>query len=537
MKNPDWSTPKNKWPQWAKDTEPRGDEEFFVDEEAAERAVNWFPRYLSHVEGFDGPFELQPWQADRIIKPLFGWKSRDGLRRYRKVFVFLPRKNGKSTLVSGLLMYLTIADGEKGARTYCAAPDGDTAAVVFDTARGMVEQNSVLAKRMNTFRRVMHYPKTRSRMEVLTSAPKTKFGRNIHGVCVDEYFAHPNSDLFDALHTGTAGRKQPVTFVVSTAGNDTQSACYKEYEYAVKLRDGIAIDDRYLPVIFEAERDDDWKDPETWRKANPNLDVIIPLAYLKSECLRAQQSPAYENTFRMLHLNQWVQQSDRFIPMDAWNACDTEVDPEALEGRLCYGGLDLSSTTDITALVLVFPPEEEDEPYKVLPFFWVPEDAVKSRPNSNYDFTTWVKRGLIYTTPGNVIDYRYILNTIHELSQKYNLAEIAYDRWGTQPIVNELTDEGYEVAQFGQGYASMNPPTKELLNIIYEKRIAHGNNDALTWQADNLAVKTDPAGNVKPDKAKSSEKIDGIVALIMALDRAIANEGSTIYDKEGFRFL
>jgi phage terminase large subunit-like protein len=336
-------------------------------------------------------------------------------------------------------------------------------------------------------------------------------------------------------------RRQPLFIYTTTAGTDTHSICYEQHSKAKDILEGRKHDATFYPVIFAADDDDDWTSEETWKKANPSLGVTITLDRVREACESAKQLPTEENTFRQLRLSQWVKQAVRWMPMHAWDASAGEIDLQSLEGRVCYGGLDLSSTTDITALVLVFPPDDEEGPYTVLPFFWIPEECLELRVRRDHvPYDIWARQGLVETTEGNVIHYGYIERFIEELGTHYNIREIAYDRWGATQMVQNLEGAGFTVVPFGQGFRDMSPPTKELLNLVLAKRIRHGGNPVLRWMVDNICVRTDPAGNIKADKEKSTEKIDGAVAMIMGLDRAIrcGNDSSeSVYDTRGMLFV
>lgn len=313
--------------------------------------------------------------------------------------------------------------------------------------------------------------------------------------------------------------------------------CYETHQKAVDILEGRKIDPTFYPVIYGAGQEEDWTDPKVWKKANPSLGETIGMDKVKAACDSARQNPGEENSFRQLRLNQWVKQAVRWMPMEKWDACAFPVNPEDLEGRVCYGGLDLSSTSDLTAFVLVFPPEEDEEPYYILPFFWLPEETLPIRVNRDHvPYDVWERQGYIQTTEGNVVHYGYIEKYIERLGEKYNIREIAFDRWGAVQMVQNLEGMGFTVVPMGQGFASMSPPTKELMKLTLEKKLAHGGHPVLRWNMDNIFIRTDPAGNIKADKAKSTEKIDGAVATIMALDRAIrcGNDTSeSVYDSRG----
>lgn len=510
---------------------------YWFDEVAAQKAVDFFALHCTHVKGpmAGQRFELDEWQANDIVRPLFGWKRADGTRKYRRAYIEIPRKSGKSTLVAGLGNYLLTADGERGAEVYSAAADRDQAAIVFDVAKQMVEASPALSKRVQSFRRSMTVAATGSSYKVLSADAPTKHGLNASAILFDELHTQPNRELWDVLTTSTGARTQPLVIAITTAGYDRHSICWEQHDYACKVRDGIIEDDSFLAVIYAADEKDDWTSPKTWAKANPGLGKSITLDYLERECERAKEIPAYENTFRRLHLNQWTEQATRWLSMEVWDRNATEVNEFALEGRVCYAGLDLASTKDISALALVFPPDDDDEAYSVLWKFWLPEDAMHQRSRKDrVPYDQWTKEGVISTTEGNVTDYDILRRDINDLGKRYNIREVAFDRWNATQLTTQLQGDGFTMVPFGQGFVSMAAPTKELEKLLLSGRMAHGGNPVARWMASNVAVRTDPAGNLKPDKEKSSERIDGIVALIMGLGRAIVqvDDGSSTYERE-----
>lgn len=514
--------------------------EFHFDERAATVAVNFFERLLVHSKGeWAGlPFKLQGWQRDDIVRPLFGWKREDGTRRYRTAYIEIPRKNGKSTLCAGIALYLTFADGEPGAEVFSAAADRDQAAIVFDEAKNMVSASPQLSKRAEPYKRSIVVPAAHSVYRVLSADAFTKHGLNPHGIVFDELHAQPNRDLWDVLKTGTGARRQPLMVAITTAGYDRNSVCWEQHEYAQKVLQGLVDDPTYFAYIAAATPEDDWQAEATWRKANPGYGVTVKPDYLANEARLAAETPAYQNTFRRLHLNQWTEQETRWLDVAKWDACgQAPIDEDALEGRPCYAGLDLASTTDIAALVLVFPDDDDPANYDVLPFFFIPGDNILERVRRDrVPYDVWVRQGLVTATEGNVIDYRAILVQLDELAQRYDIQELGFDRWGATKLVQDIQEQGLEVVPIGQGFASMSAPTKELLNLVLAHRLRHGGHPVLRWMAGNMVVKQDPAGNIKPDKGKSTEKIDGMVALIMGLDRASRQENaSSVYDDEDER--
>lgn len=512
------------------------------DENKAERVIK-FINYLKHTKGvWHGvPFDLLPWQ-DKIIKDIFGNIKDNGYRQYNTAYVEIPKKNGKSEIAAAIALYLTCADSEWGAEVYGCAADRQQAPIVFDVAVDMVDQCPALKRRIKPIisqKRLVYMP-LGSFYQVLSSEAFSKHGLNVHGVIFDELHAQPNRELFDVMTKGSGdARTQPLFFLITTAGTDRNSICYEVHQKADDILRGKKIDPTFYPVIYGIKDEDDWGNEANWYKANPSLGHTIDIEKVRAAYVSAKENPAEENIFRQLRLNQWVKQSVRWMPMDIWNKCSFEVDPEKLKGRECYGGLDLSSTNDITAFVLIFPPTADDDKYYVIPFFWIPEENLKLRVRRDHvPYDIWKKQGFLNTTEGNVIHYAFIENFIDELVKKFNIKEIAFDRWGAVQMVQNLEGLGFTVVPFGQGYKDMSPPTKELMKLTLEQKIAHGGYPALTWMMDNIYVRTDPAGNIKPDKEKSTEKIDGAVALIMALDRSIRHESKeSVYEKRGMRSL
>lgn len=509
----------------------------------ADRAVA-FINSLKHTKGvwYGKNFELLPWQ-DKIVRDIFGTLKPNGYRQYNTAYVEIPKKQGKSELAAAIALYLTCGDGEYGAEVYGCAADRQQASIVFDVAVEMINQCPALKKRCKILasqKRIVYLP-LKSFYQVLSAESYTKHGLNVHGVIFDELHAQPNRALYDVMLTGSGdARKQPLYFLITTAGTDRNSICYEVHNKAKDIMKGKRHDPTFYPVIYGIEDDDDWTDEKNWYKANPSLDITVDIDKIRAAFNNAKENPAEENLFRQLRLNQWVKQSIRWMPMDKWSLCSYPIDKERLKGRICYGGLDLSSTTDITAFVLVFPPEDEDGKYEILPFFWLPEETLELRVRRDHvPYDTWKAKGLIMTTEGNVVHYGFIEKFIEELGTQYNIKEIAYDRWGAVQMVQNLEGMGFTIVPFGQGYKDMSPPTKELMKLVLEKRIAHGGNEVLEWMVDNIFIKTDPAGNIKPDKEKSTEKIDGAIAMIMALDRAIRNNGQqeSVYNDRGIIIL
>ena len=471
------------------------------DQTKADHAVN-FINCLKHTKGqWRGvPFELLPWQ-DKIIRDIFGTVKENGYRQYNTAYVEIPKKNGKSELAAAVALLMTCGDGEWGAEVYGCASDRQQASIVFDVAVDMVDQCPALKKRIKpimSVKRLVYQP-TNSFYQVLSAEAYTKHGLNVHAVIFDELHAQPNRELFDVMTKGSGdARTQPLYFLITTAGTDRNSICFEQHQKAEDILMGRKIDPTFYPVIYGIADDDDWGSEESWYKANPSLGHTIALEKVQNAYQSAKENPAEENIFRQLRLNQWVKQSTRWMPMDRWDECDFEVDQDSLLGRECYAGLDLSSTSDITAFVLVFPPRTEEEKYSILPFFWIPEENLQLRVRREHvPYDVWEKQGHLQMTEGNVIHYGFIEKFIEDLGMKYHILEIAFDRWGAVQMVQNLEGMGFTVVPFGQGYKDMSPPTKELMKLTLEKKLAHGGHPVLRWMMDNVFVRQDPAGNIR----------------------------------------
>ena len=485
-------------------------EDSIYDKDAADFAV-MFIESLCHTKGTwaGKKFELIDWQ-EQIIRDLFGTLKPNGYRQFNTAYVEIPKKQGKSELAAAVALLLCCGDGEERAEVYGCAADRQQATIVFDVAADMVRMCPALNKRVKILasqKRIIYTP-TNSFYQVLSAEAYSKHGFNIHGVVFDELHTQPNRKLFDVMTKGSGdARMQPLYFLITTAGTDTNSICYETHQKAKDILEGRKIDTTFYPVIYGADESDDWTDPRVWRKANPSLDITVGIDKVEAACNSAKQNPSEENSFRQLRLNQWVKQAVRWMPMEKWDACAFPVDEDELEGRVCYGGLDLSSTTDITAFVLVFPPLDEDDKYVVLPYFWVPEDTLDLRVRRDHvPYDLWERKGYLQTTEGNVVHYGYIEKFIEKLGERFNIREIAFDRWGAVQMVQNLEGMGFTVVPFGQGFKDMSPPTKELMKLTLEEKIAHGGHPVLRWMMDNIYIRTDPAGNIKAGKEKSTEK-------------------------------
>ncbi|MBM7317792.1 terminase large subunit [Streptococcus suis] len=509
------------------------------DKVKADRAVT-FINNLSHTKGkWAGKrFDLLPWQ-EQIVRDLFGIVKEDGNRQFLTAYIEIPKKNGKSELAAAIALYLLYADNEASAEVYGAACDRNQASIVFDVAKQMVQMSRPLEKRskiMGATKRIVNYSNA-GFYQVLSAETGTKHGLNVSGLVFDEIHAQPNRHLYDVLTKGSGdAREQPLFFIITTAGTDRNSICYELHTKALDILNGRKKDTSFYPVVYGLSDEDDWNDEANWLKANPSLGHTIGIDRVREAYQQALDNPAEENVFKQLRLNMWTSSSVAWIPEHVYAKGNDPIQYESLKGRSCYAGLDLSSTSDITALVLVFPPRFEEENYIVLPFFWLPEDTLELRCRRDHVlYDVWERQGYIKTTEGNVVHYGFIEKFIEDLSEIYHIKEIAYDRWNATQMVQNLEGMGLTMVPFGQGYKDMSPPSKELYKLMMEGKIQHGGHPVLKWMGQNVVMRQDPAGNIKPDKEKSIEKIDGIVALIMGLDRCIRHqtEEGSVYDERG----
>lgn len=491
----------------------------------AEHAIGFIENYCRHVEGTEAgkPVLLQPWQQ-AFVGAIFGWQREDGTRRYREVFLYVPRKNGKTLLAAAIGLYVLFFDGEQAAQCYCAAADRDQATIVFRAASGMIDRNAEMRKRADVqigYKKIRLNSDQHSFLKAISSEASSKHGFNTHFAVIDELHAQPDGSLFEALETSTASRRQPLIVSITTADFERVSLCNQKLAYAYRVRSGEISAREFLPVIYEMPGHMDWKTEEAWRAANPNAGVAFPLDYLRDACRKAQDMPTFENSFKRLHLNIRTQQDRRWITMESWDLCAGNVPDETLLGRECYAGLDLSSTSDITAFVMLFPNAGGQGKHVVRCHFWVPgENGPKREKRDAVPYMTWERQGLVEFTEGNVIDEARIEQAIVEYSRKYRIIEVPYDPWRATTFATMMKDKhGLNMIEFRQGTTSMNEPCQSLEAMLKTGSLMHGGHPVLRWMAGNVQV-VENNGMIRPDKGSSGEKIDGIVALVMAIGRA-----------------
>jgi phage terminase large subunit-like protein len=500
----------------------------------AEKAIRFIERGLVHSKGrFAGQhFTLADWQK-QIVSALFGQLNPDGTRQYRTALIELPRKNGKTQIAAAFALYLLLADGEPGAEVYSAAADKDQARLVFGEAKRMLQASPVLADRAQVYRDAIFVPETQSVYRALSSDAPTKHGLNPHGVVVDELHAHQDRELWDVLTTAQGTRTQPLTVAITTAGYDRTSVCYDLHEYARKVRAGIVHDPTFYSVYYGAPDDADWTDRAVWRGANPALGDFLSEQFLETEFRQASELPARQNAFRQLYLNQWVSQSTRWIDLALWDENATHpIDEAACAGRTCYGGLDLASVSDLCAWVLEFPCGE-DGAIDVLARFWVPDAQLETSPNRHL-YRQWKDDGWLLTTPGNAIDYGFIVKQVVEDARRFNLVSLNIDSafQGIQ-VGQQLMDHGIEVVAMNQTTQAYAAPTAECERRLKAHQIHHGGHPILRWNVDAAELTMDAEGRMKPDRKRAREhktKIDGVMAMLMALDRVMRSEGPSVYE-------
>lgn len=521
-----------------RDLEDGSERGIHFDENAAEHALKFF-EFLKQSDGewAGQPLELQPWQVF-IVGSMFGWMKADGTRRFKVAYQEVARKNGKSTMAAGVAMYLTFFDGEGRSEVYSAATTRDQAKIVFDTAGRMHRMMEPELRQQITAYKGSLFSDDGSAFKPLSSDYNSLHGLNIHGAVIDEFHAHKNRHLNDVIDTATGARRQPLLYYITTAGHDRNSVCYELHDHGIKILEGILNDDSMFVYIATLDEGDDWTDETNWFKANPNLGVSVKLDDLKRKGERAQQIPAQQNAFRNLHCNEWTEQAVRWMDMSRWDECGEPIDIESLRGRACYAGVDLSTKIDISAVVLLFPPRDDTERWVCLPYFYVPEENIRKRADRDrVPYDVWRSDGFIHATEGNVVDFRAIRNQIRDMSENegFLIQQIAFDPWNATEFATEIQEMGFKVVEVRQGARSLSEPMKLLEALVLEKQITHGGNPVLRWMASNIAVRSDPNENIAPDKEKSSERIDGIVALIMAMSRAIAEveQGPSIYESRG----
>lgn len=510
----------------------------WVDEDLAGLLPDFF-RSLKQCKGEHAGkgLDLQPWQFNQVIKPLFCTMRPDGLRQYRQTFLALPRKSGKTTLAAAIALYMLLADDEEGGEIVSAAADAAQASICFEIAKQMILQHPGYSRMCQVYRREIVNKTNNTVYKVITSSSATKHGYNCSGVIVDEVHAHPNRDLIEVLQTSVGARRQPILAYVTTAGHDRQSICYEMWKYAEQVRDGVVKDSSFLPVIYAAGQDEDWTQPVTWAKANPGIGITIKEDYLRQACDEAQANGAKQTAFRTLHLNQWVESVETWIPAAKWQECAGErPTDEDLLAAPCYMGIDLSTSRDLTAIVLAF--AMPDGTIWLEPYAFVPRESIKEREKNNLQrYDHWAAQGLIEVIDGEVIDFRVVKKRIFELAEKWSVRSVIIDRWQAAQLSQEIAEAGLEVVGHGMSFYHMAPTTKLWEELVATKRLRHPDNEVFNWCMANAVVEIDASGNRRCSKAKSTERIDLVIAAMISVSRLNLCEASGASDYSGLVIL
>lgn len=529
--------------KWIKDRGRWESGAYWFDEAAADAAVDFFYKYLRLTSGeWSGrPFALEDWQQDEIIRPLFGWKRADGTRRYRRCYVWIPRKNGKTELAAGIALLLLVGDGEPTAEVYSIASDKDQASIVFKKATAMIQKSDGpggLSEYLETLKTAIYCPELNGTFQPMSGTGKGKHGYAASGLVGDEIHEWTSGDLYQFMHDSQSSRRQPLEFLISTAGK-VGGYGHEVWIECEKIVDGVIEDPETLVVIYSADVEDDWTAEETWFKANPNLGVSKKLDTMRADAKRAMQSPRFENDFKAYHLNLWSEQATRWLPIDSaddrgrrfgWKYCAGPMGWKELEfalaGKECYTGIDLSSTNDLTAIVHFFPRQAGVDLPTCVARFFKPEDLIQEHTKRDrLPYDRWLESGALIGTEGNVVDYEFIKHTLYNDAEKFEIIKIGMDRFNATQTTIEIQQAGLPIEYFQQGYLSMSPPSKELERMVLSNQLRHGDHPVLSRHARAVAVEQDPAGNIKPTKAKSVERIDGIVALVEAIGVSASDEG------------
>jgi phage terminase large subunit-like protein len=511
--------------------------------EQAHKIIKFIERVCTHVKGelAGQPFLLEEWQKRYIMK-LFGTYNEQGLRQYRTSYVQIPRKNGKSNLAAAIALAVFFVVREQGAEIYCCASSRDQAKIVFDVMKQMIRNSPLLMRECQIFQNSITLNNSNSFLKAVAAEAGTLHGANASCVIYDELHTAKNRELWDVMATSMGARRDPLMIAITTAGVfDSNSVCWELYSYSKKVEEGVIEDPTFLPLVFEADLDDDIHDPETWKKANPNFGISIKPEYFEKMSREARSLPSAETAFRQLHLNQWVNSLSGWISDDEWQNSAGDIDHDDLRGRRCFAGLDLAAVEDVTAFVMVFP--MDDGSVKVVPKLWVSQAAVeRRRPQKGGSYDAFVSSGELTVTDGNSTDYEVIRDYILECAEVYDLQSIAFDRWNSNSLVQQLTESGISMDPFGQGFMSMSAPIKNAEVLVKKKKLHHGGHKMLRWMVANVVTKKDDAENVKFSKAKAGDKIDGVVAMIMALGEMMTIDGRdetgpSTYEAHGIRLL
>lgn len=536
-----------------KDEELRKNGKYYIDKQLAMKCIK-FGSLIKHTSGelAGVNFQFMEFQIMAIVD-ILGTKHLtgkfEGLRRYQRVLIYTPKKSGKTEFGSLLNLLIFFVDKEKSKEIYSIASEIEQAKILHKAFVTMLKQEPELLEHVHITKQPPKVTKEdgafTDEYEALSSTADSKDGKRPSTVFIDEGHSLVSKDLYQIMVDGMSGRREPLEIHMSTAGYNMQGFFYRDvYTYAKKVRDGVLEDETFYQIMFEPTEEDlendDWKNPELWKRVNPNMGVSPTYSYMEGKVAQAEQSEQTLIAFKTKHLNWWCDKAETWINHSIWTANQTPINEELLKGKKCYAGLDLASTTDIAALILLFP--KENGAYDIVSRFFIPKDQMRERVRRDkVPYLDWLRDDLIIATDGNIIDYGFIEKEIKILAEKFDIQMLAYDRWNSSSLVTNLTNEEVvELIPFGQGFASMTAPTKQIEVLAIQENLNHGNNDVLNWMCSNIVLKRDPSDNIKIDKEKSTEKVDGMVALAMALGICILDtevEEVNVYEERGIRSL
>lgn len=521
---------------------------FWFDPTAAQRKIK-FSQELRHIKGplanAKLKIKLEPWQQF-IDWCIYGWKRiGTNTRRFTKAYIEVSRKNGKTLMATTGAWYCAMMDGEMGAEVYCVATKLDQAKIAWDDIKAQIDTQPLLRAKTKAYKQglTITIPETHGVIKPIGRDSKTQDGLNPSFVLVDEYHAHPTAEMLNVMQNGMGARAQPLMYIITTAGFDQNGPCYQEERTMVTgiLEQTIEPSpENVFGIIFSLDEEDDWTDEKVWVKANPNLGISVSLDFMRSQVSQALALPRKQNDVKTKNFNIWTQAASRWLTAESWDACFEPM--KDLSGRNCFGGIDLSTTTDISAWVLCFPPIDLERKYTFLYRFYIPGDNILERERiDKVPYSLWAEQGFVTVTPGNVIDYDYIEAQILADAEQYVIKEIAYDPYNATNITNNLSNEGLNMVPFRQGFTSMTGPSKDFEKRVLGKELNHGDNPVIRWMVSCTEVAQDLAGNIKPikpDRGKTGKRIDGTVASIMALDRAAqGGTNESVYESRGVRVL
>ncbi len=523
-------------------------EKYYFDKEEADKVIRFMETFIKLVDGKKAgqPMILLPWQKD-LLRNLFAWKRKsDDTRKFRQVFLFVPRKNGKTVFAAAVSLYVLLMDNEEFAQCYFAAADRSQASLAFDVVKALIRKEPKFEKVLKVYLNSIKYDKQNSFLKVISSEASTKHGYNSAYCLIDELHSHPNDELYQVLTTSVGARAQPIIFTITTAGTNKQHICYELYDYSKKIIQGIVEDDTFLPYIFEGDPEKAIDDLENLKNANPSLGYGVSLDYLLNAAQKAKSIPTQYSAFRQLHLNIWEDSTTTFIKTVDWKGCKGNYTEEDLYGEECYMSYDLSSNKDLTSVNLLFPPNEKRKHFRTLSYNFLPYDAAVEKQNiaAGKIFLTWADdpSNQLYLTMGKTTDFNYVLEKITEMNEKFRIKKITYDRFLSNYMTQEVSKivEDVELVEFNQNFKNFSPATKELESMVLERNIEHNDNKVLSWCISNMRIMGDNHDNIKPIKGKSSDKIDAAVSLIMNIGiylLDLAQPDDNYYDGEGFIML